>query len=74
MNFQYLFVNDRLRFERDNIVNYTHEVERLEKVCAEESQEIDNLEHVLKIIERYEMIVPFLEISSFAFLFHYLPN
>ena len=43
----------RLRFERDNIVNYTHEVERLEKVCAEEEQEIDNLEHVLTIIERY---------------------
>ena len=52
--------NYRLRFERDNIVNFTHEVERLEKVCAEESQEIDNLEHVLKIIERYELIVPFL--------------
>ena len=46
----------RLRFENDNIVNYTHEVERLEKVCSEEQQEIDNLEHVLKIIERYGII------------------
>jgi len=45
---------NRLRFERDNIVNYSHEVTRLEKVCSEEDQEIDNLEHVLTILERYE--------------------
>lgn len=44
---------NRLRFERDNVVNMTHEVERLEKVCSEEDTEIDNLEHVLKILERY---------------------
>lgn len=50
-------------------MNYTHEVERLEKVCAEESQEIDNLEHVLKIIERYEMIVPLI---SCKYLFFHL--
>ena len=69
-NFQsYLFHKTRLRFERDNIVNYTHEVERLEKVCAEESQEIDNLEHVLKIIERYEMRVPLI---SCKYLFFHL--
>ncbi|XP_066910452.1 tuftelin-interacting protein 11-like [Clytia hemisphaerica] len=42
----------QLRFERDNIVNYTHEVERLEKVCLEEEKDINNLEHVLTIIER----------------------
>ena len=67
-----------MRFERDNIVNYTHEVERLQKVCAEETQEIDNLEHVLKIIERYEMMVPFssyvdyfsLDILLFSLLFY----
>ena len=66
-----------MRFERDNIVNYTHEVERLQKVCAEETQEIDNLEHVLKIIERYEMMVAFssyvdyfsLDILLFSLLF-----
>ena len=47
-------------------MNYTHEVERLEKVCSEEEQEIDNLEHVLTILERYERVISFSPTSKCA--------
>lgn len=45
-------IDRQQRFENDNVVNMTHELVRLEKVCIEEENEINNLEHVCKIIDR----------------------
>ena len=45
-------IDRQLRHERDNVVNLTHEEERLEKLCLEEEKEIDRLQHVLNIVNR----------------------
>ena len=54
--FNFCLSISRLRFENDNVVNMQHEAERLKKVCIEEENEINSLEHVLKIIERYILL------------------
>ncbi|XP_012559008.1 tuftelin-interacting protein 11 isoform X1 [Hydra vulgaris] len=45
-------IDRQLRFEKDNVVNLTYEKERLDKVVQNEDIEINNLEHVLRIIDR----------------------
>ena len=55
--FIYLFTSFRLQHENDNVINYTYEYEKLEKETALEQSEVDHLEHVLKIIERFGFYV-----------------
>lgn len=48
-------IDRELRFESDNVVNLTHETERLDTLCKEEDNQINHLEEVLQIIERCKL-------------------
>ncbi|KAF6029381.1 TFIP11 [Bugula neritina] len=45
---------DYCRYERDLTVNMEHECGRLEKLCSQESQQIDRLTQVLNLLNTFD--------------------
>merc|ERR1712013_266865 len=48
-------IDRELQHERDNVVNYSYEYEKLQKETASEEIEVQNLEHVLSVVSRCKL-------------------